>query len=160
MLPVSCFAGALRFILVLIGLSVVFGCEASVDLAQQPDSVPPSRDRMYPAPDTTYLHWDRGHGYQVTFLGKDDVWLWYPGNTIALKGAWVREEVAGRGYVCFTYPRGSFNPVTSVLSGNKQCQPQELLQTLVVNAVQGDVFDLSSGSVPYRLESNKRPEGI
>ncbi len=150
----------LRLVLVLSGLSVVFGCAAPVDLAQQSDDALLSRDSAYPVPGTTYLHWDTGHGYQVSFLDKDHVWLWYPGNGAALKGAWGREQVAGRGYVCFTYPTGSFNPVTGVLGGRKQCQPQQVLQAGLVNAVKGDVFGLSSGSVPYTLEKGKRPEGI
>lgn len=29
----------------------------------------------YPTPGTTYLHWDQGHGYQVTYVEDGRVWL-------------------------------------------------------------------------------------
>lgn len=117
-------------------------------------------EARYPAVGMTYLHHDSGHGYQVSFLAEDQVWLWYPGNRAALRGIWGEEQVAGRAYVCFTYPRSSFNPVTQGLGGQKQCQPQELLQAHVVGVALGDVFDLSSGAVPHVLERDRRPAGI
>jgi len=117
-------------------------------------------DAAYPSAGVTYLYWDKGHGYQAAYHGEQHVWLWYPGNTAALRGDWVQEKVAGEYYLCFTYPRSSYNPVTGVLGGQKECQPQAVLERHLAAAKTGDVFGLSSGSVPYVLRKGRRPKGI
>ncbi len=111
----------------------------------------------YPAAGITYLHWDKGHGYQVTYYSERHVWLWYPGNRAALRGDWVQELVAGEYYLCFTYPHSSYNPVTGVVGGQKECQLQTVLGGALEGALAGDVYNLSSGRVPYVLRRNKRP---
>ncbi|WP_082023041.1 hypothetical protein [Leisingera sp. ANG-S5] len=112
----------------------------------------------YPSVDTTYLQWDKGHGYQVTYFGEKHVWLWYPGNTAALRGEWVQEVVAGGYYLCFTYPKSSYNPVTGFAGGQKECQPLAVLEGALAGAIAGDEFNLSSGSIPYVLRRGKKPD--
>ncbi|ATF17918.1 hypothetical protein PhaeoP128_01276 [Phaeobacter gallaeciensis] len=123
----------------------------------------PSVDRIseegltYPSSGVTYLHWDKGHGYQVTYYSEKHVWLWHPGNRATLRGDWVQEFVAGEYYLCFTYPHSSYNPVTRVVGGQKECQLQTVLGGALEGALAGDVYNLSSGIVPYVLHRNKRP---
>lgn len=114
----------------------------------------------YPSAGVAFLHRDKGHGYQVTYYGEKHVWLWYPRNTHALRGDWVQEHVAGHYYLCFTYPSSSYNPVTGVIGGQKECQSQAVLEDALVGAIAGDEFNLSSGSVPYVLRRDKRPDGF
>ncbi|AUQ54694.1 hypothetical protein PhaeoP30_02026 [Phaeobacter inhibens] len=117
-----------------------------------------SEERLaYPSSGATYLHWDKGHGYQVTYYSERHVWLWYPGNRAALRGDWVQELVAGEYYLCFTYPHSSYNPVTGDVGGQKECQLQTVLGGALEGALAGDVYNLSSGRVPYVLRRNKRP---
>ncbi|AUQ73999.1 hypothetical protein PhaeoP71_01122 [Phaeobacter piscinae] len=126
----------------------------------------PSVDRIseegltYPSSGVTYLHWDKGHGYQVSYYSEKHVWLWYPGNRAALRGDWVQELVAGEYYLCFTYPHSSYNPVTGVVGGQKECQLQTVLGGALEGALAGDVYNLSSGMVPYVLRKDKRPTGF
>ncbi|WP_254683153.1 hypothetical protein [Phaeobacter piscinae] len=114
----------------------------------------------YPSSGVTYLHWDKGHGYQVSYYSEKHVWLWYPGNRAALRGDWVQELVAGEYYLCFTYPHSSYNPVTGVVGGQKECQLQTVLGGALEGALAGDVYNLSSGMVPYVLRKDKRPTGF
>lgn len=139
--------------------ALLAGCETgpvatSPAVAAQSTATAPT----FPSAGATFLHWDKGHGYQVAFYGDGDIWLWYPGNTVALRGEWMQEYAAGQHYLCFTYPRSSYNPVTGVPGGQKQCQPQAILAGALKGAIAGDAFGLATGKVPYVLRRNQRPE--
>lgn len=162
MLPLrAALAGGLFPAALLLTSGLISGCDEWVATATNP-----STDQAletgpdFPSAGATFLHWDKGHGYQVAYYGAKHVWLWYPGNKAALRGDWAQEKIAGEYYLCFTYPRSSFNPVTGVLGGQKECQPQAVLERHLAAAKTGDVFGLSSGSVPYVLRKGRRPKGI
>lgn len=125
-----------------------------------PPLVETASDTDLPEPDITYLHWDKWHGYQVGYYTAEHVWLWYPGNRRALRGSWVQETVGGIGYICFTYPSSSHNPVTAVAGGQKECQPRSVFRAGLSSAQTGDVFNLSSGDVPYVLDKTNPPTGF
>ncbi|WP_019298004.1 MULTISPECIES: hypothetical protein [unclassified Leisingera] len=99
------------------------------------------------AADQTLMLFDPQHGFQIVyFASEEQSWLWYPGNRISLPAS-VRQE-ADR--ICFKYPAESFNPVTKAVGGNWNCIPNFLHDGLTVAAAEGDVFNLSAGTVPYR----------
>lgn len=105
----------------------------------------------YPVAGTTYLSFNRAHGFQVNYIARGGrAWLWYPGNDRAVPEEWKTDTVRGIPAVCFRHPHGSFNPVTRRRGGAYACQPLELSQKTIVSSLDGDAFGLSSGDVPYR----------
>ena len=70
----------------------------------------------------TIVYYDRGHGTQVEYYDKSGSYLWYPGNTVILPGAWkVSAEAVPGGHICFRYPTSSLNPVTGVKGWDWEC---------------------------------------
>ncbi|MEP4197417.1 MAG: hypothetical protein ABJL99_17485 [Aliishimia sp.] len=116
----------------------------------------PNNSKDYPQPNTTYLSFDPGHGYQVTFMRGDNVsWLWYPGNQRSLPASWKVE--ATRNAICWKYGSRTYNPVTKQGGGQFNCSPLGLVQRTKVAALKGDVFNLSSGQIPYRRKKCDAP---
>lgn len=120
-----------------------------------PDATTPFAD--YPQEDRTWLSYDRGHGFQVNYLGSNgQAWLWYPGNTAAVPEIWrVREDGAA---VCWLHPTNSWNPVTKQRGGKESCMAIPTMRKITVASLPGDPFDLASGKVPYPLDRCTAPK--
>jgi len=101
----------------------------------------------YPRAEVTYLSFSQAHGFQVNYLARGGkAWLWYPGNNRGVPETWrIKKGTA----ICFKHPVNSYNRVTGQGGGKESCTPLELQKRLVVAAVNGDPFNLKSGSVPY-----------
>ena len=110
-------------------------------------------------PNTTALGWDEFHGTQIEYLGAAGVtYLWYPGNTLALRGQWRVEDIKGGGTaICFRYGPNSYNPVTGSYGDQWECSPAWPSVFLKRAVVQGDIFRLSSGKVPFVLPGSVLP---
>lgn len=111
----------------------------------------------YPTSGTTYLNFDLAHGFQVTYLENGQSWLWYPGNAAALGGRYEQRVVGGQNAMCWQYGGNTQNPVTGTSGGAFQCQSMIMSQKGNVAKLTGDVFNLKSGSVPYRLQRCAAP---
>lgn len=100
----------------------------------------------YPSPDTTFLTFDQGHGYQVSYIGEDNrIWLWYPGNSRSLPGTYEVKKPR----ICFSYEGPTYNPISGDRSGTS-CTLLHWVRRRVLSSAQGDIFNLSSGEVPYK----------
>ncbi|GAW36531.1 hypothetical protein RA2_03603 [Roseovarius sp. A-2] len=118
-----------------------------------------NRFPAYPVAGTTYLSFNRAHGFQVNYIAPQGrAWLWYPGNDRAVPEEWKTDTVRGIPAVCFRHPPGSFNPVTRRRDGAYTCQPLDLSQKTIVSSLEGDAFGLSSGEIPYRRSRCAAPE--
>jgi len=95
----------------------------------------------------TFLSFTPAHGYQITYIGEQGTsWLWYPGNAISLPA----EVNILATSVCFTYGGETWNPVTAQKGGKLACMPRTFFDYANVAEMDGDVFGLASGAVPYR----------
>lgn len=104
------------------------------------DGAPPDGGR-------TEVSFTPQHGYQIQYISSDNgkSWLWYPGNSRSVQGR--RFETSDE--ICYIHPRNSRNPVTGRTGGSKECEPKFLASYLTLEIVPGDVFNLTSGLVPY-----------
>ncbi|MFN3208836.1 MAG: hypothetical protein ACE369_07515 [Roseovarius sp.] len=129
---------------------------AIAEVSRRPISFPD-----YPAPGTTYLSFNKAHGFQVNYIAAGGrAWLWYPGNHMALPEDWRLDTVQGIRAICFRHPRNSRNPVTATRGGDYQCQAIELSQKTIVAKLSGDPFNLRSGEVPYRSSRCTAPDAF
>jgi hypothetical protein len=108
---------------------------------------------------TTSLGWNEYHGTQLEYLGANGVtYLWYPENRSALRGEWRTEDRAGMGtWICFRYSANSYNPVTGSSGSQWECSPAWPYVFEKRSVISGDIFDLSSGQVPFVLWSSILP---
>ena len=118
------------------GLLVLAGCA-------------PTADRNFPKAGRTYLSVDPAHGVQIEYLDVERAWLWYPGNARVVTGGW-RIPPSNPPAICWTYERGSRNPVTGQPGEIEGCERLAEAAGHVRESLPGDVFDLQSGQVPYR----------
>ncbi len=120
-----------------------------------------NRFASYPQPDMTYLSFSHAHGYQVNYLGADGrAWLWYPGNRRGVAEDFQLSYAWGEKVICWRHPSNSYNPVTKKKGGDYACESLNLAQRATVAALKGDVFELKSGAVPYRLDRCLAPEAF
>lgn len=104
----------------------------------------------------TFRHHDPFHGTQFEYYAPDHTaFLWYPGNDRSVASAWsVKGQRTAEGderQICFVYGPRIFNPVTQTWGGRPECEPIEKQTLFVKESVEGDVFDLESGNVPWIL---------
>ncbi len=110
----------------------------------------------YPQKNATWLSYTGPHGFQITYLAQDGrSWLWYPGNKVAVPGAWRRSS---EGDTCFTYGSGTYNPITKQRGGKEQCIPSEMGQRQLIAKLTGDPYNLSSGAIPYPRDKCAAPK--
>ena len=124
----------------------------------------------YPKVGTSYLSWDPSHGFQVTFYETPErSWLWYGGNNIALPAQWKKEPRAqselGKPLtgvldhrVCWKYGTDTYNPSTKKGGGEFDCTLAINTLQMTVGAIDGDVFNLKSGQVPYIRKKCDAPD--
>lgn len=128
--------------------------------------------RAYFSGNTTRSY-STAHGTQVSYEAPDgSVHLWYPGNTMALKGEWrvvakssampeimmpsgsrALSELDSQAYICYRYGANTYNPVTQVRGRVWQCQDATItIRTQIREKTAGDIFNLSSGQIPFVME--------
>lgn len=118
-------------------------------------------DPAYPRPGYTYASGepDGPHGVQVFYVTADgDSFLWYPGNRRVVHGEYRLIGNAPEGLlpkrgrvdgIKFKYQPNSYNPVTGRRGGTWDRRDRMEGARSVISYARGDIFDLSSGSVPY-----------
>lgn len=105
----------------------------------------------------TIVYFDSGHGTQIEYYDQSGSYLWYPGNTVILPGAWkISVEATPSGQICHRYPTSSLNPVTGVKGGEWECSRLRDQQTSIKHRLVGDPFELKSGEVPFIFKRRKR----
>ena len=108
----------------------------------------------------TFVHYDRGHGTQIEFMGKNGAThLFYPGNKIVLHGSWKLEKTDKPNVfsLCFKYGSNTYNPVTKSRGGGWECQPAGFALLDVVDSTNGDVFGLAKRTeMPFVLSKRKQ----
>jgi len=113
----------------------------------------------YPQSGYTYLSFSKAHGFQVNYLGSGGkAWLWYPGNTAGVPEEWKRSTVGNTPAVCWRHPRASYNPVTKTSGGDFACEALSFAQKTIIARLQGDVYNLASGAIPYRRSRCAAPD--
>lgn len=97
----------------------------------------------------TVMHYSRGHGTQVEYLGSNGMsYLWYPGNRAVLSAPWKYQK----NQICYRYGKRTYNPVTREPGGRWECQPIATSKQSTVETAKGDVFGLSKRrAVPFVL---------
>lgn len=100
----------------------------------------------------TVMHYDSFHKTQLTYYTENGrEWLWYPGNRAALMGhIKVRAN-----QICFAYPNSSINPATGVAGPEWECAPLERFTAGIIDSVEGDIFNLSSGRIPFVMPKRR-----
>ena len=114
--------------------------------------------------DRTTIMNQRGHGVYVEYLSADgQVYMWYPYNGSVVRGVWsvrrLSSDLARLSpyVVCYSYS-GARNPVTAEYNPTECIQPEIILGGVsLIEARQGDPFNLSSGQVPFRLDRRQVP---
>ncbi len=102
---------------------------------------------------TTNIYYGNSHGVQVEFTSKKGgSFLWYPGNRRVVSGSWKQK---GKN-ICFQYGSNTYNPVTKRSGGKWECQRVKYQNTLLKYSCKNDVFNLSSGKIPYVLSKRKQ----
>lgn len=124
-------------------------------------------DPFMPRPDFTYATLTGAHGVQIEYFSSDGrVFLWYPGNRGVVTGLYrvIGHAVPGGTprpdqirFMEFNYQANSYNPVTGEAGGKWELARLSELRERTVSYAKGDIFDLSSGAVPYRRDKYDMP---
>ena len=94
-----------------------------------------------------------GHGTQIEYYAPDGrAYLWYPGNSRAVRSRWKLQRGNERYRLCSRYPSASYNPITREHGGNWQCENLGSYASRIREIRQSDIFGLETGSVPWPLE--------
>lgn len=110
---------------------------------------------------------DDSHGTQIEYFAENgEAYLWYRGNRAANVGEWrsyapqVEKNPGppigigiGGIAVCFRYSPRSYNPVTNRFGGQWQCEESTLFAERITAIVDGDPFNLQSGTLPAVMPS-------
>lgn len=129
---------------------------AIAEVSHRPNAFP-----NYPRASSTYLSFNKFHGFQVNYIAPGGrAWLWFPGNSKSVPEEWKLDTVNGIKAICFRHSSNSRNPATGRRGGAFQCQSLDLSQKTIVARLQGDVFNLASGEVPYRLSRCEAPDAF
>jgi hypothetical protein len=101
---------------------------------------------------STVMSYDALHGTQVEYLSPDGrTALWYPGNSGPVPGIWKVTASFDGPNMCFQYGENTYNPVTGQRGAAWECGDASLYLKGVAEAVDGDVFGLMQGRLPFRL---------
>lgn len=131
------------------GFEIVGNIEGWTVLSQNQTTPSPFPDHLK---NKTVLFFDSFHKTQLAYFNDNSQeWLWYPGNRSALLGY---VQIRGK-LICFSYPNSSINPATGVAGPDWECSPLARHKTRIVESVSGDVFNLSSGRIPFVLEKKR-----
>ena len=105
----------------------------------------------------TVLFNDSSHGTQIEYFAPDGrAYLWYPGNTSAVRGLWkVQKEPKKVVQLCFMYPQSSYNPTTKQRGGKWECNFHAIVSNTAKAVVAGDPFSLGTGRIPVPLPKER-----
>lgn len=102
----------------------------------------------------TVMTYGEQHGTQIEYFGTDGMaYLWYPRNWSVVPSRWKMKS----GYkslfhhVCSKYPTVSYNPLLDTDGGKWSCTNLNWWALRITEVRKGDIFNLSSGRVPWRL---------
>ncbi|USG60090.1 hypothetical protein NBZ79_12990 [Sneathiella marina] len=102
--------------------------------------------------DKTVRTYSRTYGNQIEYFAPDGrAYLWYPGNNRPVPSKWRLEHHVFRYKICFLYPSSSYDAVTKERGGNWECRFLNLFADSIVEIEKSDIFNLSSGILPYKL---------
>lgn len=77
--------------------------------------------------------------------------LWYSGNRVALTGC-IRVSVDR---ICFQYPNSGIKSATWFSGPDLECQPLSSFKADIVDSVEGDIFNLSSGRIAFVMPKRR-----
>lgn len=107
-------------------------------------------------------------GTQIEYFSPSgEVALWYPGNQRAVVGKYYTKQSIEPSNVerndvdvliCFTYQPNSYNPVTGTRGSEEECTSAYGYLSQVEGKRRGDVFSLSSGTLPHSFERGSPPK--
>lgn len=84
--------------------------------------------------------------------------MWFPGNTVVVKGIWGVREIHNVPRACFHY-FNSVNAVTGEFESTECIKPvQTLSEEYVIDKRPGDAFNLLSDKIPYRKDVFSIPD--
>jgi len=102
--------------------------------------------------DATLYFYEDEHGNQIEYLSSDgNAYLWYPGNSIILKGKWA---VIENQLIAFSFQQGTYNPVTNEKMDSWSFRELEFFVETINGKREGDVFKLSQ-RFPRVLEKHE-----
>jgi hypothetical protein len=135
-------------------VSLLLAVAAAACSSTGPGRAPsPETSLTSPYAGKTVLFYDGGHGNQIEYYDPAGrAFLWYPGNAGAVRGRWRTTTEA----ICFLYGPNTYNPVTGQHGGSWECTPWDPYRRHITDVADGDVFELSTGAVPYRLQARPR----
>lgn len=124
----------------------------------------------YPKVGTTYLSFDPDHKFQITYYETPErSWLWYGGNEVSLPAQWKLEkrdfgknggpeQIEATPRICFKYGANTYNPLADIKGGDFKCTILSNSLMGLVSSLEGDIFNLSSGTVPYVRQECDAPD--
>ena len=107
--------------------------------------------------DVTTEYYQAGHGVYLEYTSPNhQVFMWYPGNAVAVTGTWDIPEQFDPPRVCYKY-FNAYHGVTGEYEPNECVDTAQTLGNVdELEARRGDTFALSSGRVPYVKTGNAR----
>ncbi len=108
--------------------------------------------------DVTTIVKQTGHGIYVEYTAPDGrLYMWYPGNFVAVGGTWGIADTDAMPRACFKY-FGAYHGVTGEFEPNDCVSAAQTLSgAFVVDKRAGDVFGLSTGGIPYQKSAGNLP---
>jgi hypothetical protein len=108
--------------------------------------------------DVTSIVKQTGHGIYVEYTAPDGrLFMWYPGNAVAVTGAWGISESFSPPRACFKY-FSAYHGVTGEFEPNEcVATVQTLSEAYVIDKRAGDVFELSTKGIPYAKSAGNLP---
>ena len=92
------------------------------------------------------------HGTQIEYFHPvGDVHLWHPGNSRTVDGDWQLVARNKRYKICFRYDGKTIKSVTLSRYGKSNCMDLVDISASTKETRTGDIFNLTSGSVPFSL---------
>ena len=106
----------------------------------------------------THVIYQPGFGVYVEYSGADgQVLMWFQKNPHVVHGTWAVVSKFGKPRVCFHY-FNSTNYVTHEYEPTECIDPEQDIAAMGVLAARtGDIYNLASGSIPYRKEAMDIP---
>ena len=97
----------------------------------------------------TLISYSPSHGSQIEhYSPSGDLFLWYPGNTVIVKGSWKTQSDS---QICYLYPSSSRNPVTGQTGGTWECTHAAAVFAFDYERLLANPFNLGSGPVGFVL---------
>ena len=146
----------IRKFLIVFVISLLAGCSGSIKVfgptIDELNDMHSSEAQAYIAGKTVMTY--GGHGTQIEYMDTDGLaYLWYPGNRRTIPSRWNLRDLrnARLHAICFKYPTTSYNPLLGTNGGTWECDTINAWAKKIREVREGDIFNLSSGKVPWPL---------